>query len=149
MTIFEELRIEHELQRNLISQLLDTSGDSGLRQKLFGQLKVSLAAHAASEERYFYKTLIEYDLTQEKARHSMSEHKELDDYVEELESIDMSSPGWLTTFKKMAGRLEHHLSEEEHEIFPVAGKVLSGAEKKSLATSYRSHIIELEKVANA
>ena len=81
--------------------------------------------------------LMEDDLTQEKARHSVSEHKELDDYVEQLEQYDMSGSQWIQTAKKLAERLEHHLDEEEHEVFQVAGKVLTEAQKKSLAKEYQ------------
>jgi hemerythrin-like domain-containing protein len=35
-------------------------------------------------------------------------------------------------------RLLHHLDEEEKEVFPVAGKVLSAGEKVSLADEYRA-----------
>lgn len=81
--------------------------------------------------------LIEHDMTQDQARHSVAEHKELDDYIEKLQGYDFSASQWLVTARELVDRLEHHLDEEEKEVFPVAGKVLSDDEKKSLATEYR------------
>jgi hypothetical protein len=137
MNIFEELRKDHEIQRDLIARLVDTTGDSDERARVFELLAKELEAHAAAEERCFYVPLMESDLTQDKARHSVAEHKELDDYVETLEGYDRSAPAWLETARKLEHRLTHHLDEEEHEVFQVAGKVLSDTAKAELASEYR------------
>ena len=136
MTIFEALRADHETQRTLADLLTKTKGDSDGRNELFARLKRELEAHAGAEERYFYVPLMEHDLTQEKARHSVAEHKELDDLVEKLEEYDMSGSQWLQTAEELAHLLTHHLDEEEQEVFQLAGKALSEAEKTSLANDY-------------
>lgn len=136
-TIFEALRSDHDTQRTLVDLLVKTEGDSTGRTELFDRLKTELAAHAAAEERYFYVPLMERDLTQEHARHSVAEHKELDDFVAKLEEYDKSSSQWLITARDLAHRLEHHLDEEEREIFPVAGKALDDDKKATLAVEYR------------
>lgn len=136
MTIFEALRTDHETQRTLVELLVQTHGDSDGRAELWTRLKRELEAHAAAEERFFYVPLMEHDLTQDKARHSVSEHKEIDDFVEQLDRYDMSAPQWLQTAKELEHRLIHHLDEEEHEVFQLAGKALTASEKDDLATQY-------------
>jgi hemerythrin-like domain-containing protein len=136
MNIFEALRADHDRQRDLVERLMATEGDSADRREVFGRLKVELEAHAGAEERYFYVPLMEHDLTQEKARHSIAEHKELDDYVEQLEGYDMSAPQWLQTAERLTHRLTHHLDEEEHEVFQMAGKALTEDEKREFAEGY-------------
>ncbi len=138
MTIFEAIRDDHETQRTLIDLLVETEGDSDGRNELFARLKRELTAHAGAEERYFYVPLMEVDLTQDAARHSVAEHKELDDFVEQLEGYDMSGPQWIQTARELSERLLHHLEEEEKEVFPVAGKALSDDQKESLADEYRA-----------
>lgn len=140
MTIFDSLREDHETQRTLADLVVKTTGDSDERKELWERLKRELEAHAGAEERYFYIPLIEHDRTQEKARHSVSEHKELDDFIEQLDEYDMGGPQWLQTAKELVERLTHHLDEEEHEVFQIAGKVLSEADKESLATEYEADI---------
>lgn len=142
MNIFEALRKDHDTQRELAAKLIETHGDSEERQQLFDTLKEELAAHAAAEERYFYIPLMKDDATQEKSRHSVAEHHELDEFVEKLEETDMSSAGWLTTAKDLAHRLEHHLDEEEQEVFQMAGKVLSDDQKTALAHDYTEEMDE-------
>jgi hemerythrin superfamily protein len=142
MNIFEELRADHDTQRDLVARLIETTGDSDERAELFEQLSKALEAHAAAEERYFYVPLMEDDLTQDKARHSVAEHKELDDFVEQLEEYDRTAPAWLETARDLEHRLTHHLDEEEQEVFQVAGKALTEAQKTDLASEYRAMMRE-------
>lgn len=135
-TIFEAIRSDHEVQRTLIDLLTKTEGASDGRQELFDRLSTELEAHAGAEERFFYVPLMEHDKTQDNARHSVAEHKEIDDFVERLGRTEQSTAEWLKTAKRLAERLVHHLDEEEVEIFPVAGKVLSDQEKEELAVEY-------------
>ena len=142
MNIFEALREDHEIQRTLIDKLVKTSGDNDLRRNMFDKLKHELEIHADAEERHFYVPLIEADLTQEKARHSIAEHHEMDELVEKLEETEMNSPAWLTYMKQLAEKVEHHLDEEEQEVFQLAGKALKEKEKTQLAKDYQKAIKE-------
>ncbi len=139
-TVFDALRHDHELQRSLGAELVQTEGDSDVRSAVFDRLKTELAAHADAEERFFYLPLMEHDLTQDQARHSIAEHHELEELVEELEATDRSSAGWLATARELRKRLTHHLDEEEHEVFQLAGKALTETAKTELAASYRGEM---------
>ena len=135
-TIFEALRESHDKQRRLLDGLTDTHGDSSKREGLFAALKAELVHHANAEERHFYVPLMEYDRTQEKARHSVAEHHEIDELIEAMEATDFSSPAWLNSAKKLQHLVTHHLDEEEQEVFQVAGRVLAEQQKTSLARDY-------------
>lgn len=138
MNIFEALRISHQTQREMADSLIVTAGDSSERAALFKSIKLELAAHAAAEERFFYVPLIAHDMTQEPSRHGIAEHHQMDKLVEDLESTDPSSPGWLATAKALHHKIYHHLEDEERGVFQLAGKVLSEGEKLSLAKDYES-----------
>ncbi len=142
MNIFEELRADHQKQRTLVDILIKTHGNSEGRQEIFEKLKNELQTHAKAEERNFYVPLMTHDLTQEKSRHSVAEHHEMDELIEELENTDMSSPGWVATAKKLGEQVHHHLDEEEHEVFQLAGKALTEKQKEDLAKSYRKSMEE-------
>lgn len=142
MTIFEALRQEHEIQRDLIDKLIKTEGKTEERRKIFATLKHELEIHADAEERFFYIPLIEKDLTQEKARHSVAEHHEMDELVEDLEDTEMDASNWLKIAKDLEHQLIHHLDEEEHEVFQMAGKVLTEKQKTDLASQYNKYIKE-------
>lgn len=141
MNIFEALRQEHEIQRKLATQLVETAnGDVEDRRKIFENLKHELKIHADAEERHFYIPLMEKDLTQQKARHSVAEHHEMDELVEQLEDMEMDKSKWLQSAKDLQHLIEHHLDEEEQEVFQVAGKALTEKQKTSLAADYNKEI---------
>lgn len=144
MNIFEALREDHEKQRTLLDILVKTHGDSEGRNELFDRVKRELESHAAAEERHFYVPLMEHDLTQDRARHSVAEHNDIDECLKKLEKTDYSSSAWVGYAKKLHELVNHHLDEEEHQIFQLAGKALSEAEKSTLATEYRHEMDRLK-----
>lgn len=145
MTIFEAIREDHQIQRTLVDLLIKTHGDSEGREELYERLEAELKRHEKAEERYFYVPLMKQDLTQEKARHSVAEHHELDELLETLKKTDRSSSGWLATAQKLSERLIHHLDEEEQEVFQLAGKALPQSQLDSLAKQYRAAMDEAGK----
>lgn len=142
MKIFDELKEDHKTQRSLANMILRTEGETDERKSLFKQLKEALEHHANAEERHFYNPMMEHDQSQEKARHSVAEHHDIDEMIEKLEETDMSSSAWLTYFRQLRELVFHHLDEEENEVFQVAGKVLSENQKQELGLKYRKMMTE-------
>lgn len=140
MNIFEALRQDHDIQRKLLEQLVDTSGDTSARDEIFKKLKTELEIHADAEERYFYKPLIDVDRAQDLARHGIAEHHEIDELIEQLEETEYSSSAWLKIAKNLQEKVEHHLEDEEHQFFQIAGKVFSDGNKTALAKDYNKHM---------
>ena len=136
MNIFEAIRRDHDIQRELCAKLVKTEGDTTLRRQLFDALKHELEVHANAEERHFYVPLIKDDMTQEHARHGVAEHHEMDELVEKLEETDMDSSAWLVYAKQLCEKVEHHLEDEERTFFQLAGKVFSETQKIVLAKAY-------------
>ncbi|MEB8431815.1 hemerythrin domain-containing protein [Cocleimonas sp. KMM 6892] len=145
MNIFEALRKDHDVQRKIADAIIETHGDTSKRDEIFSDLKTELKAHAVAEERHFYIPLMEHDLTQEKSRHSVAEHHEIDEMIEKLEETDYSSSAWLVEAKKLQHRIHHHLDEEEQEVFQMGGKVLSDKEKTDLASEYDKEMTSQKK----
>ncbi|OBQ55887.1 hemerythrin domain-containing protein [Tamlana sp. s12] len=141
-TIFEALRKDHDTQRNLLERLVATSGDTESRDVIFKQLKHELDMHANAEERHFYKPLISSDKMQEKARHGIAEHHEIDELIEALEETDYTSSAWLKIAKDLKHKVEHHLEDEEHAFFQLAGKVFTEKQKTELAKDYQAYMAE-------
>ncbi|WP_166422724.1 hemerythrin domain-containing protein [Paraglaciecola sp. 20A4] len=142
MKIFEALRNDHDVQRDLMNKLINTSGKSDIRIHAFNELKEALESHALAEERFFYAPLMESDDMADQSRHAIAEHHEIDELIEKLEQTDMSSSAWLTHMKSLQHLVLHHLDDEEHQFFQMAGKVLNETQKSKLASSYREEMRE-------
>ena len=138
-TIYERLKQDHDKHRKMLDLIVSTSGDNEMRRDVWDKFYHDVSAHAAAEEETFYSKLIADEEGQPKGRHSVAEHKELDDLMEELNDTDMSSSAWLTKFKQLKERYEHHMEEEEEEVFAVAKKVVGkdGNEKIGAAFEKR------------
>ena len=140
MTIFEAIIKDHDIQRELLDQLIKTSGDTEERDRIFISLRKELKVHADAEERHYYKPLIDSDLMQEKARHGIAEHHEIDELIEQLEETDYDSSAWLKIAKDLKHKVEHHLEDEEQKFFQLSGKVLTENQKKNLADDYKDYM---------
>ena len=139
MNIYERLIKDHDKQRDIMNKLGKTTGDSLERRTLFEALKLEAESHANAEEQVFYAALIEDPETQEQTRHSIAEHKETSDLVQELEEKDMSSSGWIQTFEKLKHDLEHHIDEEEKDVFKVAKDIISDEDALKMAKEFEDN----------
>lgn len=136
MNIFEALRDSHERQRSFAKALIATHGDSAERRDAYQVLKQELAAHATAEDRHLYIPLMADDVGLDISRHALHEHHEMDELIEDLDEMPMSSPAWLVTAKKLSEKVHHHLKEEETKFFQQAGKILSDSQKTQLGRAY-------------
>lgn len=123
-TIYDAIRKDHASHRELLAKIAETSGDSEDRRRLWQQFYYDVKSHAAAEEETFYSRLIATEEGQPDARHSVHEHQELDNIMEELQETDFSSPAWLARFKQLREDYDHHMDEEEDELFSRARDVL-------------------------
>ena len=149
MTIYETLKADHDKHLDLLARLAGTEGASTERRKLRKDFYYDAGAHAAAEEEPFYGPLLKKERGQPMGRHSVAEHKALDDLIQELEQMDMSSSGWLNRFKTLHHRYEHHIKEEEEEVFDVAKKVLGADKDGSMAATFRTRRQRERKLVDA
>ncbi len=143
--IFTVLKSDHDLHREMLEKIGKTSGDSEERRELFEAFRVEVTAHAAAEEESLYAEMLADPELREDGRHSVAEHKEIDDMLGELQETDMASGAWLAKFKEMRHRYEHHIEEEEEEMFPAAEAHFDDAKAEKLGAKYdRRKPAELE-----
>lgn len=135
--IYDALRESHETQRSLLRKVLRSKPGTRDRISLFTELRVELSAHEAAEERFLYVPILMDDMGLSSARHALHEHHQIDELIEDAQSLDPSSDAWTEKVKELSKRVHHHLREEERKFFQVSGKILSDAEKKRLAARYR------------
>ena len=147
--IYEDLKQDHDRHRKLFERIAGTHGDTEERRGCFEELRTELQAHAAAEEESLYATMLARPDLRDDARHSVAEHKEIDDRLGELLETDMSSGAWLTKFKELRHRYLHHIDEEEQEMFPAAEEALSDKTEECLADKFEERKPrELEAAAN-
>ena len=149
-TIFDDLKRDHDLHRDLIRDIRAAEDDRDRRIDLFAHFKLEVTAHAAAEEETLYATMLARPDLREDAQHSVAEHKEISDLLEALDGGDVTSEEWTGVFEALRKRYLHHIDEEEAEMFPDAARDLSAAEETALAAKFEKRKpAELERALKA
>ena len=145
-TIYDALHESHELQRSLLRKLLRSEAGSRERIELFTTTRHELAAHEAAEERFLYAPMLMHDMGLSSTRHALHEHHQIDELVEQLQTLDPAGEPWLEQAKALSHQVHHHLSEEEKKFFQVSGKILTDSQKSTLAGKYRKDYLRMHEV---
>ncbi len=135
--IFADLKADHDRHRAMLARLAGTENEEA-RRALFEAFRVEVSAHAAAEEESLYATMLARPELRDDARHSVAEHKEIDDLLGELVELETASAAWIEKFGEMHHRYEHHIDEEEEEMFPAAAEDLPQAEQERLARIFEA-----------
>ena len=123
--IFDRLKQDHDLHRDLFEKLAVTEAGDGLRREFFVRLTKELKAHASAEEQALYSTMMRKPETTDEARHSVAEHKEIEDLLNDLAAADHGARAWIAKFDHLRSRYLHHIDEEEEEHFPDFARYLN------------------------
>ncbi|MCB1954444.1 MAG: hemerythrin domain-containing protein [Rhodocyclaceae bacterium] len=140
MTIYEAICDDHAQQRTLVGRLVDLQSSPAERSAALGALCRVLDSHALAEERCFYVPLMLHGSTVAQSRHGIAEHRELDGLIATLGDTDAASPTWLPAARRLQRRLEHHLTEEEGEMFVLAREILDPGESAHLGRRFLEEI---------
>jgi hemerythrin-like domain-containing protein len=138
------LKEDHQKVKKVLAELESTT-ERGVktREELFTRVKQELVVHEAIEEEIFYPALKDHPKTKEIALEAYEEHHVVDTIMAEIEGVAYDDETWGAKFKVMKESLEHHIEEEEGEMFKQAKQVFEDAELAQLGESMRARKEEL------
>ena len=116
--IFSRLKQDHDDHRSLLDQLAMPDMDAPNRKLVFEKFTKDVKSHAAAEEQALYSTMLRKPPTTDETRHSVAEHHELNEALNDLAATDLQSDEWMTKFKQLDHDYRHHITEEEEDHFP-------------------------------
>ena len=132
--VFEMLIKEHQKAKEMIAGLEDGEGSS--RDGVFAQLKDALDMHMRFEEVVVYPEMKKLEELKDRVPEAVEEHAEGKALLRKLDTVDKGNEDWLATLEKLSAALEHHISEEEEEIFPTAREQLGTEKSDEMADKY-------------
>jgi hypothetical protein len=138
MTIFDDLRASHEIQRALARTMIHARASADNRRAAFLALAHELDAHATAEERHLYVPLLMNDAGLSVSRHALADHHKAEQLVEQLRGVDPATDRFRELAKQLSAAVRDHLDEEEHGTFQLAGTLLSKTRQNQLAREYRA-----------
>ncbi len=125
MDVFELLKQDHQKVSGIFQQIEAAGADaSEQRTQLFTKLKQELDLHAHVEETFLYPVLKQADETRSITTEAYEEHQEVKDLLAEIAQTPVNDEEWDTLIGELKENVEHHVEEEEGEMFTEARDVL-------------------------
>ncbi len=127
------LKADHEKVKKLLAEVESTT-ERGVktRTELFSTIKGELTVHEIIEEEIFYPELKAHPKAKDIVLEGFEEHHVVDVLMGELESLDVADETWGPKALVMKENIEHHIEEEEGEMFRIARQVFDDAELDDL-----------------
>ncbi len=139
------LKRDHTEIKAMLSDLEDTTERAEkTRTEGLAKMKHELGIHEAIEEEIFYPALKEHPKTKDIALEGYEEHHVVDTIMGELEDVEPSDEVWMAKFSVLKENLEHHISEEEDEMFPKVEQVFEDEELQELGERMQERKEELQ-----
>jgi len=125
MNAIQLLKDDHKKVSALFEQLEPTTERAEkAREELFGKLKQELDIHAKIEESIFYPAIKQAAETRDIVMEGFEEHHVIKILLKELDSMPVGTEQWTAKLKVLKENVEHHVEEEEGEMFPKSKDVL-------------------------
>jgi hemerythrin-like domain-containing protein len=130
MDAFNLLKADHRKVEKLFSQFESASGQAKMR--VFEQIKTELDLHTHIEEKIFYPALEKPKQTHDLTLEAYEEHDVVKKLLRELSRAKSPNEEWEAKAKVLQENVEHHVEEEENELFVKAEAALSEEDIEAL-----------------
>jgi hypothetical protein len=130
MDAFELLKADHKKVAELFDLMETASGKRKL--DVFRRIKRELEIHTHIEETIFYPALEKPEETHDLTLEAYEEHKVVKTLLAELGGAKSANDEWQAKAKVLRENVEHHVDEEENELFDKADDALSDEEIEAL-----------------
>ena len=114
------LKEDHQRVKDLFAQYEATS-NAEAKGTLAQEVFVELETHAQLEENIFYPSVNEEtDKGPELVKESLQEHETVKQLIAALRQMGPQSAEFDAKFHELMQNVEHHVEEEENDMFPLA-----------------------------
>jgi hemerythrin superfamily protein len=119
------IKNDHDRIKKMFDQALKTDDPSD-RSELLQRIRAELIAHERMEEDIFYPALRSAsDKATDIVLEGYEEHHVIDLILDEMFEVPEDTEQWHAKLKVLHENLEHHIEEEEEEMFARAKKSMS------------------------
>lgn len=137
MDILDVLKKDHRKAEKIFSEI-EKIEDADKLSQYFDKLYKELSLHAQAEELTLYPAMREHEQTAALLEEAEEEHVEAKIMLEEIKSLDPSSPDFKAKIKQLKEAVLHHVEEEESEMFEAVSESMSEEEKEQLADEFKT-----------
>ena len=131
MNAIELLKQDHDKVKEIFKQVEATENDDKKHQ-LFKQIKLELETHTHIEETIFYPTIMVNEEIKDIVLEGLEEHKQAKTLLRDIPNLSDGSEKFDAKLKVLMEDVEHHVKEEETEMFPLVKKAFDKAKLEAL-----------------
>ena len=142
MNAVKMLKQQHREVEKLFKKF-EGAKSSAPRRKAFEEIADALAVHAAIEERHFYPG-VKKRQTEDLLLESVEEHLEIKRVIADLLHAEPQDDTFDAKVKVLQEDVEHHVEEEEKELFPKVEKLIDEEELEAIGAAMEETAKELE-----
>jgi hemerythrin superfamily protein len=142
------LKTDHATVKKLFeSEKKLTKADAKKKEAIFNQIKAVLTVHATIEEEIFYPAVksARSEHVKDEAREGYEEHKQIKSLLAQIAEITPAEETYDMKIKVLKEDVEHHVKDEETEMFPDAKKFLGEKRLIELGAQLEARKQQLEK----
>jgi len=130
MNAIKMLKQQHREVEKLFKQF-ESAKSAGPRQKAFEEIADALAVHATIEEKHFYPA-VKKAQTEDILLEAVEEHLEIKRVIADLLEMDGGEDQFAAKVKVLQEDVEHHVEEEEGEMFPKVEKLFDDEQLEAI-----------------
>ncbi len=140
MNAIDFLLKEHRYQEDLLDQLkATTTKDIARREELYEEFRKELIKHVNIEEEIFYPRIKKIPALEAKVLEALEEHNICMRLLQELDLKEPDDKLWTAKVAVLRELTNHHVKEEEEDLFPQVQELASEEYLEEMGTQMRFH----------
>jgi iron-sulfur cluster repair protein YtfE (RIC family) len=138
------LKHDHEKVKKLFKSI---NGSESEKEEIFDKIRSALEIHTMIEEEIFYPAVAQAKSEQAKSvvKEAKEEHAQVKKILGKMEHLEPSDDDWEIKLKELEQDVNHHVQEEEGEMFPEARKDLTDSQLSRIGEQLSARKQQLEK----
>jgi hemerythrin superfamily protein len=137
MNALEFLKEDHRKVKTLFQEMRKTS-DRSKQKEIFDKIDTELEMHTHIEETIFYPAIEEQEELKDMVTQALAEHHQAKELLEQLETLRADDHDFGSKLQQLMEAVEHHVEEEEEEMFPKIREVFDEDELEQLGEDLES-----------
>jgi hemerythrin superfamily protein len=147
MRVTNILKKDHRVVSGMIMTLQLTPRINGtVRKTLFDQIRNIVMVHAQAEEEILYPAMRNFMFMggESKVDEAYREHQQVKDLLNDLATMDPNSDAFDAKFADFKSKIDHHVKEEEGEMFPTIQQRMSTEAQEELGQRVHDRKMDLK-----
>lgn len=137
MDAIKLLKEDHDKVKGYFKQVKNTESKDEKKQ-LYKKIREEIDVHTHIEEQIFYPTIRKKEGLEDIVKEGVQEHHQADLFIREIDDLVDDSEKFEPKLKVVMESVEHHIKEEEKEMFPKVREKFSETELNELGEKMKA-----------